>query len=723
MVIAPRWTQRASVELMQRFDFNITPIMTFRSHTWGDSDKPVYNWTMYGAGEIVTERALATLSDKPDVIVLGWLNTAIIPSEVEQKILNAVANGAGLVIFNPKTMSPEIKALIKTYKSTAPADVYTVVDGIPSSHLPPLAQASRTLIGHGVNFYESGKGGSIAVVNYGQTPISAYAERGNSSNSYLSPPLAGNNNVYDIHYDYYCAFAGRCILWAGRNMPQVKLSSWTDLPKEVWSNAGAVSLGGLHVAGAPEGAVLEIIIRDFDSTIEYQSLNEIAGNEAIDLVVGRLKAGGHYADVILRNATGQVLDWGTHYFTSTTGVVVTSVTTPEKSYQDHGAVPIVVTAEGDLDGADIQVEAYDTHGRLIWSAVTQAGSKVTFDADCSSALTMQCNIRAVLKRGEQVLAAATGRVLLQLPKPDPDQYQYGGWITNGRDFVEKQAAKAMVARGISGGVISGDLDEWAAVNVQPTPYVTRRYPNNGPGETGLMVRKPCLTDPAYLEEDAVKIKSKVAEKMHYSPPVYTLGDDQGMMLTRQDGCISETCLAAFRDYLANQYSTVEMLNTSWGTEYKTFADAMPVSLDDAMASEQYPRWADHRMYMDKLFVDTHVWGKSVVQSVDSDAKVGFEGPLWMTAGTATHGRNCWSTLISWRFTLIHGSSTSCDLLRKLTWHSAHGMGAMVCTRMPMTVGRIRGTCFLMDAIIICFFQGTVVLKPVIPRKQSRRICV
>ena len=110
VAIAPRWTQRASVELMQRFDLDITAIMTLRSHTWGDAETPHYAWIMYGTESIVTARALQARSDKPDVIVLGWLDASIIPAPVEQRILDAVADGVGLVIFNPQAMSENLEA-------------------------------------------------------------------------------------------------------------------------------------------------------------------------------------------------------------------------------------------------------------------------------------------------------------------------------------------------------------------------------------------------------------------------------------------------------------------------------------------------------------------------------------------------------------------------------------------------------------------------------------
>jgi hypothetical protein len=73
VTIAPRWTQRATVELLQRFDFDATPIMTYRSHTWGETNSPHYYWMTSGTDAIITERAMSSIGARrrPDVIVIG----------------------------------------------------------------------------------------------------------------------------------------------------------------------------------------------------------------------------------------------------------------------------------------------------------------------------------------------------------------------------------------------------------------------------------------------------------------------------------------------------------------------------------------------------------------------------------------------------------------------------------------------------------------------------
>jgi len=681
VVIAPRWTQRATVELQQRFDFDASAVMTLFSHTWGDKNTPHYAWLKYGTEELTTERALAALRAvrRPDVIVIGWMSCPIIPTEVEQAILDAAAAGSGLVIFNPKKLSAKLDALIKQCRSADKGAVSAVVDGIPTGHLPPLKrQDPRSLIGQGVRFYHGEGGGRVVVVDYSPLPpVGPYRH----VNCYLSPPGADEDkNVRDIHYDYYCSLAGRCILWAAKAMPEVRLTGWEKLPSRIETKDGEGGLGALMVAPAgicPKGAVAELAIRDSDSTVEHRESITVSPDGRIELAVGQLKSGGHYADVILRDAGGRTLDWGSRYFESTSGAEITSITTEKKSYKLDQPLPIRITLAGDLSEVKLTAEVCDTYGRVVWSVTVGPKPEISFRADVSDALTSQCEVRATLSKAGVVLARRTRKILVRQPPPEPDRYIYGAWASANPSFVRRQAAKILAAQGIRTGILGGDMDEWASLNVQPAPYMTRYYPDNADGK-GLMIRKPCLTDPAFLKKEEAKLRKNAEKYMHYSPPVYSLGDDQGMMLTKQDGCISATCLKAFRTYLARQYGSVEALNASWGTSYSSFDQAMPLSLEDALDKKQYPRWADHRMYMDELFVKIHRDAKSIIRTVDPEARVGFEGPL---SDNSWYGY-AWKELMetvdlmvpypnAWKFDIVRSFAKSG--LRFGGWYGGYGM--------------------------------------------------
>lgn len=627
LVIAPRWTQRATVELQQRFDFDASPIMTLFSHTWGAKNSPHYGWIKYGTQELMTERALSALRslNKPDVIIIGWLTCSIIPADVEHAILDAVAEGSGLVIFNPKLLSDNLKSLIENSSPVANDAVTAVVDGIPTQNLPPIPQAQpRDLIGRGARFYQS-TGGRVIVLDYSPLPPAR------DSNCYLSPPGANESGkgIRNIHYDYYCSLAGRIILWAGDNMPQIKLTGWNNLSGKVDTRAGPDNLGGLLIASEsfPQGATVELVIRDLHSTVEHQSFPEISDARQISLVLPQLKTGGHYADVILRDAGGQTLDWGTKYFTSTSGAKITSVATDQKSYRPNQPMPVDITLEGDWVGAKLNVGIFDVHDRLVWSKEVDAQSEISLQADISDVHTTQCRVQATLAKDDITLAKHILKVLISQPQPLTDQYQYGAWASTNASFVRRQTARILAGQGIRTGILGGDMDDWAGLNVMSGPYITRHCSLNDASEKGLIVRKPCLTNPKFLTQETNKLIKATEHYKHYSPPAYSLGDDQGMMREPQDGCVSPTCLVAFGQYLTEQYGSLKELNDSWGTKYSSFDEAMPLSLPDALSSKQYPRWADHRLYMDQLFVKTHRDAKAIVRSVDPEARVGFEGPL------------------------------------------------------------------------------------------------
>jgi hypothetical protein len=219
------------------------------------------------------------------------MNCTLIPEKVQQEILEAVAEGTGLVIFNPRPLSEQLKGLIEKSKPVATEAVNAVVDGLPTGNLPPFKEQSPSdLIGQGVRFYRAGDGGRIVVLDYSPLALGNYE----TSNSYFSPPGAGKEIIRDIYYDYYCSLAGRSILWAADEMPEVKLTGWEGLSESI---KGSGSLGDLMVGGLklPQGAAVELTVRDSDSAIEQRSSLKVGSDGQIGVEVNLLKSGSHYA--------------------------------------------------------------------------------------------------------------------------------------------------------------------------------------------------------------------------------------------------------------------------------------------------------------------------------------------------------------------------------------------------------------------------------------------
>lgn len=644
VVIAPRWTQRATLELQQRFDFDAVAVMTEFSTSWGDTKASHYTWDPYTTAELLTERALAALRAhrRPDVIVIGHMDCTVIPEAVEQALLDTVGAGAGLAILNPLALSQRLRERFESCSTTPPDGVTAVVDGIPAQAMPPIEpQSPRQLIDKGLYFRDQPGSGRIVVADYAErlqtTPVVDLGSDGVNwcapeinANCYLSPPdVYRDERVRDIHYDYYCSLTGRCILWAARALPDTRLSGWHDLVDTVDTSNSGIVLGTLQVCcrdTCPDRVVAQLAIRRLDSEVVHSAAVEIPSDGHVAITAPPLPTGGFYADVILRDAKGRTLDWGTHFFESASGVEINAIKMEHKSYALDQTVPAIIELNGDLDRAELRAEIVDTHGRLLWQDSSPAREHTAFAADVSQALTIQCRLRTTVRRAGRLLATRTHRILVRQPLLEPDRFAYGAWASANYSFVRRHAAAVLADQGVTTGIFGGEMDEWAALNIRPSPYTTRYYPDNLDAG-GLMVRDPCLTDPDFLRQETARLKQQAEKYRHYSPTAYSLGDDQAMMLTYQDACVSPTCLAAFREYLAEQYGRVAALNASWDTTYTSFKEARPIAFDGARSTQRYPAWADHRMYMDQLFVRIHREAKATVREVDPGAMVGFEGPI------------------------------------------------------------------------------------------------
>lgn len=646
VVIAPRWTQRATVELQQRFDFVATPIMAKFAGTWSDSNTPDYAWLPHGTETETTANALAALrgsslavtamwskriagTQPPDAIVIGALSCSILPEAVEQAILDAVSHGSALILFNVSDVTPRLQALLDGCSTSVSGDVDAVVDGIPLRGLLTENRSPREIIGNWATFHETKAGARVVVVRYtGLTAANPSPLINWYINCYFSPSWSvDDESMRDIYYDYYSSFAGRCILWAARELPEVQLTGWERLPSEVDVQNAPVPYGALSIESTslrPQGLTAELTIRDEDATVEHRERIPITADGNIVLSLPQLKAGGHFLDVILRNPEGRSLDWGSSYFTCRTDADVVSMRTEKKSYTPGEPVPLEIKLRGNLAGARLDVEISDTLGRLLWTASVDARPEMLLDAKLTGALTIQCEARATLRRGSTIMATRSHKILVRQPVPPEDKFIYCAWAGIDHSFVRRRVAETMAAQGITSGVIFGDMDEWAGLNVRPTVYATR-YAQDG--QEHSRIRQPCFNDPVFIQSETSKLKDCAERMKNYSPLAYSLGDDVSMLSTHQDACICPNCLNDFRKYLAGQYGGIEALNRSWRTAYTSFDEVMPSTLEEATAGGNFPAWADHRMYMDQLFVKMLRLAKGAIQDVDPGARVGFEGPL------------------------------------------------------------------------------------------------
>ncbi len=96
---------------------------------------------------------------------------------------------------------------------------------------------------------------------------------------------------------------------------------------------------------------------------------------------------------------------------------------------------------------------------------------------------------------------------------------------------------------------------------------------------------------------------------------------------------SPLSVAAYRKWLKKTYGSIGRLNATWGTAYKNFSDAKPISFEDVRRAHTKPpfakwnlsRWMDWRSYMDTQFADCLAALARYTNTLDPTTPAGFVG--------------------------------------------------------------------------------------------------
>ncbi|KPK41841.1 MAG: hypothetical protein AMK72_14860, partial [Planctomycetes bacterium SM23_25] len=151
----------------------------------------------------------------------------------------------------------------------------------------------------------------------------------------------------------------------------------------------------------------------------------------------------------------------------------------------------------------------------------------------------------------------------------------------------------------------------------------------------LIARPYSLADPKTM--DLVKGHLRRNVSVTKAGPVVAYAFDDEISL----GCFnspaevdaSPLSVAAYRKWLKNTYGSIGQLNAAWGTAYKDFAEAQPVSFEDVRGAHTRPpfarwnlsRWMDWRTYMDTQFADCLAELARYTNSLDPATPAGFVG--------------------------------------------------------------------------------------------------
>jgi beta-galactosidase len=657
LAVMPRWRQRETVELAQRLDLDLATLSFCTPENLIEAES-LY---LYGSYELYgyrrkTEAAVLTdlaakLQMPQDVMILSSFQPEILSDSLRARLADKVRGGTGLIVLGAATR------LLSDFQGQLQPAAWDA-NVVPISRLPVFDRmVSRKQPVY--TAYTLGKG-RVLVFHY-QTGSGA-------SRQGLTPQFGLEDPDVLGYYDYYHSLLGAGVLWAaGKELPvRLRLSSATEAT--------------IDASQAVPEATLEVLVDDPSRRIRESSriaVNLPQGTSAQKLPSLGPAAGPRYTSVWVKKGD-QVLGWSTGYADLPADPRIATIDLNDKTAQPGGKVSGTVRLSGLPAKSTVDLELWDSRGRmLVRQQVRPTGPEVPFQFTLPPTVAILHEVRVRLLDGQRLVDQDVEE--FSVPDPSVDDFHFLAWIDGGNNPIT-QAILGVLAdggvdwidnTGVTGATEASAramLRNAARYDLRSIPYITRI---NADQLTGR-VRQPCLTDPAYRAKWTAELRQRAKGASRFGPPAYTLGDENYLVSRAPlDVCISPTCLAGFREWLQHRYGTLARLNMAWKTQWNAWQDVAPSTFDEVRATpDHWPRWADHRLYMNQVFTEAHALGREAIRSVDPQARVGFDGLF---------------SLDSWHGYDFYQLCRACDLVEVYAGHTPSQIEYLRCWRQPGAV--------------------------------------
>ena len=604
---------RTLVELAQRLSLDCTTVSI--DPAW-DTNK----WTMsfgkdYGAraerGDLkliysYLEEEL-TGSKSFDVILLplhhGW--EALTPASVEA-LKQRVRKGCGLVLIRPleSDISPlrpsdTIEPDDRTYGNVEPSveqspwhrtsDHY-ITRAIPVETFPfQLIKNYRYQLVPGAEVLISAESGTpvAAAQTYGQGRVIAFGFQ-NAGLSWRMDSEA-RNQCPDTYWEYFYAMLCRALIFAAKREPET-LTNFDD-SQALWR------------------------LRNDDGQVVRSSNGPVP--DFSNLLPGR-----YFLEQQLP------YDWK---------ISAIDISQPDK-IEDLTAKPEViaandlVTVEFKASGS-AKVELLDSLGRVLAQNLTGSDGAQTVTFAAGEPLVHSGLVRVTVGTARKqipVQFAASSREWKDyeviLPWSGPESYQ--PW-TPALDEQFRRIGVTTLSRPDRNFriIASAHLRAFGIYWYRRADYEKRKAAFLVTGDKSHITRDVSLQAPNFDEELRRQLGQSAGRLLELKPFAYYLADESSLTAYADafDVDWSPEALAGFREWLRGEYATLEDLNNSWDTSFTNWDEVIPMTTAEAQQHGNYAPWSDHRVYMEKEFINAIATACRVTKELDPGGRASFSG--------------------------------------------------------------------------------------------------
>lgn len=634
--IMPRFLQRWSVELAQRFSVTCQPVMLPthpifepRDAYRGQFDAPY--WIRASDGEpelfLAETEAAETVAAPADCLLLIPARGPEINDALAAGLRKRLEEGSGLVVFGRSAQELVQKGRTAFWPEALKEEKRCEKE----PGLPALGPVSP---GDGEAFYHFGKG-RIAVVE--------------------KLPVAGAKPAGRGEFEIQTSYLMKAMLWASGRSPSIRLEgvelpggSGSGLVCETEFARLPVQARVLFSAPLPGGGRLSWNIDNYDGRATPGGEVGVGKDQReACFELPRLPRGEHWLHLVLQTRGGKTIDWTTAVVRVTSDLGIASIaldpgTRPHYRVGDTITGRVKLSAAGP-EGCSLRVRLKDADGHIWTERTMPAGGleEREFALAAERVTALMHVIEAELADREGVVAVAEREVAIERGRDwHSNHYGFQLWhvpghgITSWGQFrylghlVAEEVRKTGVTCDYNG---SPEFSAYHSIRSLPRTGVVE------PGHSQAKVtgdkgsapeRSPCLSDPDYRQRVTGSIEgSGLARTLPYAPRAYEMGSEANLLgygaiegNRDADVCFCPHCLASFCVLMRREYVALSALNKSWGTDFQDWEDVRPIVLAEAVKSGQIARWIDHRRHMDRVFAGFWKHKLDVVRRHDPEAE-------------------------------------------------------------------------------------------------------
>jgi len=557
---------RECVELMQRFDLKAEAVLWARI-----VDSKVDHWHGDEAG---VGRMAALLEKDWDVFVFLGISPEKMPGPLRQRMFEKVRGGAGMVLSgvaeNEMPRNDEWVGGVPFLAGVSGLEMFSLVKG-RGARLPAR-------------------------------PDIAYGEG------------------WQNRYESWQEGLGRAMLWAAGKAPEGRLTFDLSAPFFSRQNPGSVRIGWTGKSSVEKGR-LELWIRQPAGWTAPWPDGEIGFGETVERSFPGLPAGNYHLDGRVVSAS-DVETWATIPFQVVSGAMIARLDLLPDWGEIGGKIIGKVTLAGPPNaGENVRVQVLDANRRALLQRDMEPRESVDFSFDIPPWLPMLTTVEASLMKGGEALFTASR--YFRTTRRNRNQFNFLMWDVP-RGTLAPYAEESLARTGVTLQLGQGNPPLYVAANaIAWVPYTTHIW--------AKLDAKGVMTPFCWNDVPAVWKKTTDTADQHkpsrrHGVFVYSLGDE----IATRGACLADTCLDAYRRYLKETYGSLDALNRSWGTD---FASWEAVGLSDpadpdetrSLKAENYPRWFDRQAFKSHNFVQYALQYAGAYQTMDPQAKTGFEG--------------------------------------------------------------------------------------------------